>query len=171
MNTRRDALKLMAAGLGACVLPSIGFSQTRSQPNIMGIDQREGHLNYIISTPTTGTCGDCDFEHLPGLMDRYKIDQCVIDLPPSTLDTVVFARQFPNRVTVCRWRNQKLVNGRWKNSCGDYVPGKFLLYEKGTFGSYKIVYAIKKAWGHPRQSRRDDVILYTRIADFIQTAT
>lgn len=175
MNTRRDALKLMAVGLGSCVLPPIGLGQTTRSSrgvNIMGVDQCGGRLHYIFKQPMRmGVCGQCDFEHLPDLMHKYKINQCVIDQDPEGIEVASFARQFPYRVTPCRWTSQRLVNGCYKSPWGTCVPGKLLLCE-GSFHSNRTVFAVKKAWDtHPRGIRQDDALLYLRIARYIQTGT
>lgn len=187
MNTRRDALKMMAAGLGSCVLPSIGFSQTRLRPaqgaNIMGVDQCDWSFHYIVKTSTVVIQGYCDFEDLPGLMDKYKIDRCVIQQDPSCQQAVLFARQFPGRVTPCCWINQRLRNSLYYvPGIPDKLPSTFFLnwdafgsyktiYTVNASGSYQTIYTVKKVWDHPRENRRDDTILYARIAEFIQMAT
>jgi len=162
----------MAASLGVCLLPSIGLSQIRSRSNVMGVDQRGSRLYYILRTPTTGIQSQCDFEHLPYLMNEYKIDQCVIDRETNSLEAASFARRFPERVTLGCWTHPTVVDDLHEVvPTKIYVPGKLFLH-RGSHGVCDMAFVVKKAWGQSsRKNRWDETIMHLRIAQFIQMAT
>lgn len=135
MHTRRDALKLMTVSLGACVLPTIGFSNqqipNRTPRKVMGVDQVGGKLVCLLKLNPSDEWPRSivtDFEHLPAIMQEYEIEHCVVDLPPEILQAIKFAKTFPDRVTVSRWLSvsqlkckDTSVDGRVTKACGNLI--------------------------------------------------
>lgn len=134
MHTRRDALKLMTAGLGAFALPTIGFSKHTSKKTprkVMGVDQVGSQLVCLLKLNQSDEWPQrlqCSFEHLPKIMQEYEIEHCVIDSQPLTLEAIKFAQTFPDRVTLCHWSSEALLkckdtetDGCVTKACGNLV--------------------------------------------------
>ena len=120
----------LASVLSLCT--DVVMLEKSEEPCIMGVDTgKELHVVVLREDPVDDE--KChlvhlsvfrDFSELDSLMERFKVDRCVIDGQPETHATRAFAKRHHGRVYLCYFNEYQRGSADWQRRDGNVVVNR-----------------------------------------------